>query len=102
MATIAVRARPGSRREAIQWDGWRNCWTAACRELPRQGQANDALLELFSRQLAVPVGRLRWVHGTRSREKLLEVEGLSEDEVARRLRRPGVPGAPGERRRASP
>jgi len=53
--------------------------------LPVEGRANEALLRLLAEALGVPRSSLRIVHGQRSREKLIAVEGLDAAEVRRRL-----------------
>ena len=52
---------------------------------PVEGAANDALIELLSRQLDVPKRTLRIATGARSRAKTVEISGLSEAEVHARL-----------------
>jgi uncharacterized protein YggU (UPF0235/DUF167 family) len=55
---------------------------------PVAGAANEALVRLLARTLDVPRGAVRVVHGEASRDKTVEVDGLDEAEVWRRL---GVP-----------
>jgi uncharacterized protein len=43
---------------------------------PVEGAANDALVVLLARELAVPRSRIRIARGTNSRRKLLEVEDV--------------------------
>jgi len=52
---------------------------------PERGRANDALLELLATTLRVERGRIRLVVGATSRDKVVEVEGLTLDEVERLL-----------------
>jgi len=85
----------------VSWDRWRGCWAAAVCEPPREGAANDALLELFARRLGVPIARLRWTQGRRSRTKLLAVDGLTEKEIEERLGREEGTGSPTSERRRS-
>ena len=84
--TLAILARPGCDREAIAWDVWRRRWAVSCHAPARDGRANDALLTILADALGVPRGRLRWSAGTRSRLKTVSIEGLSAEEIDRRLR----------------
>ena len=52
---------------------------------PERGRANDALLELLATTLRVERRRIRLVAGATSRDKVVEVEGLTLDEVERLL-----------------
>ncbi len=52
---------------------------------PERGRANDALLELLATTLRVERARIRLVAGATSRDKVVEVEGLTLDEVERLL-----------------
>jgi uncharacterized protein len=55
---------------------------------PVDGKANDALVAFLASAFAVPARRVTLVHGHTSRQKRVLVEGLSVDEVRRRI---GVP-----------
>jgi len=55
---------------------------------PVEGAANAALIDLLSRQLRIPKRNLRIANGERSRTKIVEVSGLSDEEVHARLVRP--------------
>ena len=85
MTSLTIHARPGARRDTVTWDPWRRQWTVACRAPPREGQANEALLCILAEALSVPRQDLSWVRGTTGREKVLEVRGLSAEEIHRRL-----------------
>jgi uncharacterized protein (TIGR00251 family) len=52
---------------------------------PVDGQANRALLKFLAKTLKTPPSSLRLAQGAASREKLILFEGLSQDELARRL-----------------
>jgi uncharacterized protein YggU (UPF0235/DUF167 family) len=82
---FAILARPGSDRAAIEWDPWRESWVVHCREPPVQGAANEAILALLAGWLSMPASSVRWVHAGRSARKRVEVLGLDEAEVRRRL-----------------
>ena len=52
---------------------------------PVDGAANETALALLRRRLGVEAGALRIVGGASSRRKWIEVAGLSEEELWRRL-----------------
>jgi len=49
------------------------------------GKANEAVRRLIAKRLRVPTGRVSIVRGESSRNKLLEVEGIGDDELRRAL-----------------
>jgi uncharacterized protein (TIGR00251 family) len=78
---LTMTVSPGAKRSAIvgaHGDGWRVRIAAP----PERGRANDALVELLSAALGAPV---RLVGGHTSRRKVVEVDGLTEEEAGRRL-----------------
>lgn len=85
MTALTILVRPGSARTAVEWDPWRRLWVVACHAPPSEGRANEEVLELLSEALTIPRARLRWVRGARVRRKTIEVDGLSGEEIARRL-----------------
>ncbi len=58
------------------------------REKAEKGRANAAVARLLADKLAIPPTRVRLARGGSSREKLIEVDGISEDEMLRRLGAP--------------
>ncbi len=51
---------------------------------PVDGAANDALVELLSSVLHIPKRSIRIRSGGRSRTKVVEVDGLTDEEAVRR------------------
>ncbi|MBI2761626.1 MAG: DUF167 domain-containing protein [Chloroflexi bacterium] len=84
-ARLVVRVTPRSSRDHIEVsdDGAWRAWLTAP---PFDGKANDALVRLLARRLGVPQRDVRVVRGQSGRDKVVEVDGLDEAEVARRLR----------------
>ncbi len=84
MARITVRLTPRGGRDTIQ--GW------ASGELrvrvarpPAEGEANEALLKLLARALGVAPSRLAILSGATARTKVIEIEGMSQDDAQRAL-----------------
>jgi uncharacterized protein (TIGR00251 family) len=75
-----LRVTPGARRQGIigrHGDAWKVHVTAP----PERARANAAVLEVLSDALGLPQSRLELVSGGRSRDKVVLVDGLSEDDV---------------------
>ena len=81
----AVRVVPRARRNAVEVteDGSLRVRVTAA---PADGKANEALVSLLSKRLRVPKSSVRIVRGHRARNKVVEVDGLSAQEVVDRLR----------------
>ena len=81
---LQVRVQPKARRNSIEVvDGskLRVYVTTA----PEGGKANDAVVALLAKSLGIAKSRIRIVRGHKSRDKLLDIEGLTEDQVIARL-----------------
>ncbi len=84
MARLRVHVTPGAREEGIAgWHG--DSLRVKVRARPEKGRANQAVLGLLARRLGVAPANLSIVHGAASRDKLVEVEGLNEEELRARL-----------------
>ncbi|MBI2941752.1 MAG: DUF167 domain-containing protein [Chloroflexi bacterium] len=83
--TFRVRVQPGARRNEVQGfvDGVLRLRLTAP---PVEGRANEALLKLLANLLGARRGQLSLLSGQTSREKVIAVEGMAEEEVHRRLR----------------
>lgn len=81
---LHVKVAPGARRNAITGflgEALKIAVTAA----PERGKANEAVEELLAEALDLPRGAVRVVAGQTARNKRLEISGLDEAEVRRRL-----------------
>ncbi len=52
---------------------------------PEGGKANDAVVALLAKSLGVAKSEVRILRGHKSRDKLLDIEGLSKDDIIARL-----------------
>lgn len=57
---------------------------------PERGKANAAVESVIAKGLGLPNGSVRIVSGPASPRKTVEISGLSEREVLRRLRKPSA------------
>ena len=81
---LRLRVAPGAARAAVvgrHGDGWKVRVAAA----PERGRANDAVLDLLAETLSVPRGSVSLVSGSSSRDKIVELFGITADEIDRRL-----------------
>jgi uncharacterized protein YggU (UPF0235/DUF167 family) len=60
-------------------------WKLRVAAPPERGKANEATLDLLAETLGLAAADLRLVSGHGSRDKTVEVSGLTTDEAERRL-----------------
>lgn len=85
MAKIRVRVQPGARKDEIvglQEEVLRVKVAAP----PVEGRANTALIAFLAKHLGVRKGDIDIVAGHTSRDKVVEVHGLDDEQVRGRLR----------------
>ncbi|TNF45434.1 DUF167 domain-containing protein [bacterium] len=81
---ITVKVKPRASVDAIE--GWMgDVLVVRLTSPPVDGAANKALLKLISKKMRIAKTRVRIVSGERSREKILEIEGLSLQETKKGL-----------------
>jgi uncharacterized protein YggU (UPF0235/DUF167 family) len=81
---LAVKVVPGSSRNALA--GWLgDTLKVRVTAPPERGKANAAVEALIAGALQLPADRVRIVAGAANARKVLEVTGLDEPEVRRRL-----------------
>lgn len=80
MARVRVHVTPGARQEEIV--GWHGgSLRVKVRARPERGRANEVVIRLLARRLGVAPTNVSIVHGAASRDKLVEVVGLSQEEL---------------------
>lgn len=81
---LAVKVASKSSEDAVQgWIG--EALKVRVRAAPERGKANAAVVEVLARSLGVSRSSLRIVSGPTSPRKVVEIDGLTEAEVRRRL-----------------
>ena len=81
---LPVKVVPGSSKSAIA--GWLgDTLRVRVTAPPERGKANAAVLALLSEVLGLPSSKTRIISGDSSPRKIIEIVGLSESEVRRRL-----------------
>jgi uncharacterized protein YggU (UPF0235/DUF167 family) len=81
---VRLRVSPGAGRAAIvgrYGDGWKVRVTAA----PEHGRANEAVLRLIADALSLPRESLTLFSGHSGRDKIVELTGLGQCLIERRL-----------------
>ena len=82
--TIKVRVQPKSSRNQV--DGFQDgALRVRVTAAPTEGQANAAVIALLAKTLGVSKSRLEIIRGYSSRDKVVSVDTLTEQEVRRKL-----------------
>ncbi|HZO74668.1 MAG TPA: DUF167 domain-containing protein [Ktedonobacteraceae bacterium] len=80
---INVRVIPRSSKSALEWE--RGAIKARLKAPPIDGAANKALIELLAERLTIPRRAITIVRGTTSRQKTVEIEGVTVEEVEQKI-----------------
>ena len=84
MARITVKVHPRARRTALAGrlgDAWKLSLAAP----PVDGKANEECVRFLADFAGVPRARVRIVTGLTSRIKVVEIEGVPQEDLERRL-----------------
>jgi uncharacterized protein (TIGR00251 family) len=84
MARLTVKVHPRARRSALAGrlgDAWKLSLAAP----PVDGRANDECVRFLAELAGVPRSRVRIVMGLTSRLKVVEIEGVPQEDLERRL-----------------
>ena len=84
MARLTVKVHPRARRSALAGrlgDAWKLSLAAP----PVDGKANDECVRFLAEFARVPRSRVRIVMGLTSRVKVVEIEGVPQEDLERRL-----------------
>jgi len=81
---LSVKAIPNASRDAVV--GWMGgALKVKVRAPALDGRANESLRGLLAADLGLPVGAVEVVRGARSRLKVIEIRGLTPEQVRARL-----------------
>jgi uncharacterized protein YggU (UPF0235/DUF167 family) len=86
MARITIKAHPRAKRSAVAGrlgDAWKLDLAAP----PAEGKATEECERFLAELVGVPRSRVRVVSGATARTKIVEVEGVAQDELEARLAR---------------
>ena len=83
-ALLRIRLTPRAARERLV-AGADGAYAAHVTAPPVDGAANDALRKLVAKAAGVAPSRVSVVRGQRSRQKVVRVDGVSEDDVRARI-----------------
>jgi uncharacterized protein len=81
---LRLRVIPGSTRPGIVGQHG-EAWKVRVAAAPERGRANEAVLDLLAEALDVPRRDMRLIAGHGTRDKIVELDGIAEDETRRRL-----------------
>ncbi len=84
MARVTVKVHPRARRSAIT-GRFGEAWKLDLAAPPVDGKANEECVRFFAELAGVPRWKVRIVTGATGRMKLVEVEGLPQEELDARL-----------------
>ena len=82
--TFEVRVHPRATRDEITGEGG-GALEVRVTAPPTEGRANEALCRLVARKLRVAPSRVSILRGARSRDKVVQVDGLTSEEIAEAL-----------------
>ena len=80
---LAVRVIPRSSRNSIEWE--QETLKVRLTAPPVDGAANEALIALLAERLGLPKRSISIVSGATGRQKIVEIVGMAEEEVEKRL-----------------
>jgi hypothetical protein len=84
MARITVKVHPRARRTRIA-GRLGEAWKLDLAAPPLDGKANEACVRFLAELAGVPQSRVRIVLGLSNRTKVIEIDGLSQEDVAHAL-----------------
>jgi uncharacterized protein (TIGR00251 family) len=84
MARLTVKVHPRARRSAVT-GRFGDAWKLDLAAPPVDGKANDECVRFFAELAGVPRSRVRIVTGTSSRMKVVEIEGVPQEQMEQLL-----------------
>jgi uncharacterized protein (TIGR00251 family) len=84
MARITVKVHPRARRSGLA-GRFGEAYKLDLASSPVDGKANEECIRFFAELAGVPRGRVRIVMGQTSRTKVVEIEGIPQEDLERNL-----------------
>jgi hypothetical protein len=84
MARLTVKVHPRAKRTVLT-GRLGDAWKLALAAPPVDGKANEECIRFFAELAHVPKSRVRIVTGSASRMKVVEVEGVAQEELEKQL-----------------
>lgn len=84
MARVTVKAHPRAKRSGVA-GRFGEAWKLDLAAPPVDGKANEECVRWFAELAGVPRSRVRVVAGATGRMKVVEVEGVEQAELERKL-----------------
>lgn len=84
MARLTVKVHPRAKRSAVT-GRLGDVWKLDLAAPPVDGKANDECVRFFAGLAGVPRARVRVVTGLTSRTKVVEIEGVAQEDLESRL-----------------
>jgi uncharacterized protein (TIGR00251 family) len=82
--SLRLRVAPGASRPGVVGRHG-DAWKVRVSPPAEDGRANDAVLDLLARTLEVPRGDVHLLVGTTSRDKIVTLDGVSDEAVDARM-----------------
>ena len=80
---VTVRVIPRSSKNSLEWE--QGILKARITAPPVDGAANEALVALLAERLSLPKRAISIVRGERGRQKVVEIVGITREEVERKI-----------------
>jgi len=87
MATLRVHIVPNAKIDKVSGE-YSSAIKIKLRAPAVEGKANTALRRFLAEKLSIPQRAIVLEHGERSRDKVIRIDNLSEDDIRRRLLEP--------------
>ena len=84
MARVTVKVHPRAKRSALT-GRFGDAWKLDLAAPPVDGKANEECVRFFAQLAGVPRARVQIVMGASGRMKVVEVEGVAQEELERRM-----------------
>jgi len=79
MITLSIKVIPKSSQAKLKWDG--NTLKAWLHSAPEGGKANAELTRTLAKFLSVPKSSIHIRKGETSRNKIVDIEGITFDDI---------------------